>query len=30
MLMVIAYRFECNSENGGLTHYVMQDEKSPF
>ncbi|GEM_PF-2246684 len=27
---VLAYRLECDSEDGGLTHYVMQGEKSPF
>ena len=30
LLMVIAYRLECHSENGGLTHYVMGGENSPF
>ncbi|MCD6494197.1 MAG: modified peptide precursor CbpA [Archaeoglobaceae archaeon] len=28
--MAIAYRFECKAEDGGLTHYVMQSENSPF
>jgi len=27
---VVAYRLECEAEDGGLTHYVMMGDNSRF
>jgi|Deesub1362A_J573_1020465.scaffolds.fasta_scaffold00216_27 modified peptide precursor CbpA len=27
---VMTYRLECEAEDGGLTHYVMMGDNSPF